>query len=296
MRIALLGLAALFSATGTAPALAQAGEEAAMPEITVVGREQREKQVKDFVRALTIGATGDPAARFDYSAVCPGVVGLTPAKNDEIAGRMRAVARAGGLPVSDQPDCRPNALVILTADPEVMIDALRATHPIYFTDPGGQPVEPPKQTGPAIAWHLEGRVDRSGTPVGFDREQQRYTVSTITTPSHISNTIRPVMLAGVVVIKLDAIVGLSPVQIADYAAMRLYTRSKPQLIKDAGTPTILTILDAADDAEVPVTLTQWDLDYLKAFYRAAPFREAGSQRAETARAMRKSLDDAATPE
>ena len=34
MRIALLGLAALFSATGTAPALAQAGEEAAMPEIT----------------------------------------------------------------------------------------------------------------------------------------------------------------------------------------------------------------------------------------------------------------------
>ena len=40
----------------------------------------------------------------------------------------------------------------------------------------------------------------------------------------------------------------------------------PRRAAEAGAPTILTILDKRDDHLVPVTLTHWDLGYLKSLY------------------------------
>lgn len=288
-----LALSALSLLAISAPAAAQepAGDDQA--DVVVTAREQRDKQIRDYVRALSDVPGRDPMARFDRTTICPGVVGLSAARNAEIGGRMRVVAKAAGIAVSDKADCKPNALVIFATDKEAMVAALEKAHPVYFRDAYGTPIRTPKQAGPATAWHLEGRLDRSGTPVGYNFETGIYELSSPLPPSRTSSTMRPIFIAAVVVIQLDSVVGLSPTQIADYAAMRTFAQTDPERVKGLSAPTILTILDAPDDAEVPVTLTKWDLGYLRGLYAAAPMRGATTQRGEIKREIAGDLDKAA---
>jgi hypothetical protein len=113
--------------------------------------------------------------------------------------------------------------------------------------------------------------------VGTDPETSYNVISTPITPSRISATMRPVILASVVVMERDALVGLTTTQVADYAAMRLLARTDPSRLKGHA-DTILTVLDAPMDAEIPSTLTQWDLSYLKGLYEVVPTRYSGQQR------------------
>ena len=274
-----------------APALGQQAADQA--DVVITAREQRDKQIRDYVRALANVPGRDPMARFDRTTVCPGAVGLSAARNAEIAARMRVVAKAAGIAVSDKADCKPNALVIFAADKEAMVAALEKAPPVYFRDAYGMPIRTPKQAGPATAWHLEGRLDRSGTPVAYNADTSQYELNSPLPPSRTSSTMRPIFIAAVVVIQLDSVVGLSPTQIADYAAMRTLAQTDPEKVKGVSAPTILTILDAPDDAEVPVTLTKWDLGYLRGLYAAAPMRSAATQRGEIKRGIEGDLDEAA---
>lgn len=274
-----------------APAVAQQAADQA--DVVITAREQRDKQIRDYVRALANVPGRDPMARFDRTTVCPGAVGLSAARNAEIATRMRVVAKAAGIAVSDKADCKPNALVIFAADKEAMVAALEKAHPVYFRDAYGTPIRTPKQVGPATAWHLEGRLDRTGSAVGYNADTGYYELNSPLPPSRTSSTVRPIFIAAVVVIQLDSVVGLSPTQIADYAAMRTLAQTDPEKVKGVSAPTILTILDAPDDAEVPVTLTKWDLGYLRGLYAAAPMRSAATQRDEIKRGIAGDLDEAA---
>ncbi len=291
-KIALIA-ASLFALA--APAVAQQAADQApdQADVVITAREQRDKQSRDYVRALANVPGRDPMARFDRTTVCPGAVGLSPARNAEIAARMRVVAKAAGIAVSDKADCKPNALVIFAADKEAMVAALEKAHPVYFRDAYGTPIRTPKQVGPATAWHLEGRLDRSGSAVGYNADTGYYELNSPLPPSRTSSTVRPIFIAAVVVIQLDSVVGLSPTQIADYAAMRTLAQTDPEKVKGVSAPTILTILDAPDDAEVPVTLTKWDLGYLRGLYAAAPMRSAATQRDEIKRGIAGDLDEAA---
>lgn len=290
-------LLAALAALVVTPCAAAAGPQSAPPpqatakdEVVITGRTQRDRLIRDYVRALTAVPGRDPLARFDHATLCPGVVGLSPARNAEIAKRMRVVASAAGISLSKKADCRPNALVIVAADKDAMIAALKQTHPAYFRDLTGALIDPPRQPGSATAWHLENRVDRFGQRVGHNGDYFR--VST-PLPSRISHTMRPIFVAAVVVIELDAVVGMTTTQLADYAAMRTFARTDPEKVKGLSAPTILSVLDAADDAEVPVTLTQWDLGYLRGLYAAAPMRSAWTQRGEIKREIASDLDEAA---
>ncbi|MEG3181944.1 hypothetical protein [Sphingomonas sp. LT1P40] len=256
--------AALFALA--APVAAQQPDGPAPGEdVLVVGRAEREtkREATEFVRALTsIPGSIDPVARFDWAPLCPAAVGLADAQNAAITARMRRVATAARIPLADA-GCRPNALVIVAADKNGMIDALRRKFPAYFLTDDKTMMDPGKQPGPATAWHLRGRLDRSGTPVS---SAPGATVSSPITPSRLSSMIRPIFLAAVVVIERDAVVGLTTTQLADYAAMRAYGGADPKRLGDTPTATILTVLDAAPSAQVPVTLTRWDIAFLRALY------------------------------
>lgn len=291
-KIALIA-ASLFALAAPAVAQQAAQQAADQADVVITAREQRDKQIRDYVRALANVPGRDPMARFDRTTVCPGAVGLSAARNAEIAARMRIVAKAAGIAVSDKADCKPNALVIFAADKEAMVAALEKAHPVYFRDAYGTPIRTPKQVGPATAWHLEGRLDRSGSAVGYNADTGYYELNSPLPPSRTSSTVRPIFIAAVVVIQLDSVVGLSPTQIADYAAMRTLAQTDPEKVKGVSAPTILTILDAPDDAEVPVTLTKWDLGYLRGLYAAAPMRSAATQRDEIKRGIAGDLDEAA---
>ncbi|MEI9853020.1 MAG: hypothetical protein WDN24_21660 [Sphingomonas sp.] len=203
---------------------------------------------------------------------------------------MRRVADAARIRLAD-PGCRPNALVIITRDKEEMIAALRRKYPVLFLDAANESIRIPRQRGPVTAWHLEGRVDRMGSPVPFNEDEGYYVLNTPVTPSRISATMRPIFLGAVVVIEVDALIGLTTTQIADYAAMRAFAKTDPARVRKSKVPTILTVLDAPMDSEVPLTLTQWDMGYLKGLYAAPENHNAYTQLGEIRRGLTRELKE-----
>lgn len=289
----------LAAASPTAPAEAQA-QPAPPPgpdsDVVVVGREDRDRQISDFARDLADvgGGSGraDPIPRFDLTRPCPVAVGLSAANNAAIATRMRRVAGAAGIPIA-APGCRPTVLVIVAPDKEEMIRLLRQRYPIFFTNASGTRFEIPPQTGPVTAWHLGGQFDREGNLVDTDGQHSFGVVSSPIGGSLISSAARRVFLAAVVVIEQRAAVGLTTTQIADYATMRAFAGIDPRRLRRTSAPTILTAIEAPADSQVPVTLTEWDLGYLRALYSVAPEHYGQRQLTDIRRQM---LRDLGNPE
>lgn len=278
----------MFSVSITAALALQAAQPAPAPapppdvdgqEVVVTADVKRKERIQNFVQALSDEGVTDPLARFDYDRqeLCPAAVGLGEAQDAAITARMRVVAKAANIRLADA-GCKPNALVIFAPDRDEMVAALRKKHPVYFRNAGGDFIRLPKEKGPAIAWHLEGRVDRTGSPVPYNPETGQYELSSPITPSRISAAMRPVILGAVVVIDADAVNGLTTTQVADYAAMRAYARTDPKRAQKSGAPTILAALDAPMDTAVPLTLTRWDMSYLQGFYASKANHGARAQR------------------
>ena len=254
-----------------------AGPEA---EIIVRGsRADQERQLSDFVDALTPSRIGGQLSRFDWAA-CPAAAGLSAAQNQAIAERMRQVAVAAGVPVGS-PGCRPTVLLLVTRDKAALINGLKAKHPAYFTGvPRDQVKQLARSPGPAAAWHVEGLLDADGVAPTRDKLTGQYTVERTDSPSRLRTSARPHFLASVVVVEVEALAGLTTTQLADYAAMRAFARTEPNKLKASRAPTILTVLDTPMGGSVPVTLTQWDLAFLKALYGSSTNRLATQQRKE----------------
>lgn len=281
-------LISLLAATLSAATL-QSAEPPEKPEeqIVVTGQANRQEQIRDFVKTLTRTYGTDPLARFDYKDACPEAVGLTPALDAAITARLRLVAKTAGMAVA-KPGCAPNVLVMFAPDKTEMLKALRKDSPELFRSPAG-PISVPEEQGPALAWYIEGRLDRSGLPVRYDRENGRYALETPVGPSRISAAMRPVLLGSVVIIEQDAVVGLTPTQVADYAAIRAFSRMEPAKLTTGGTPTILTVLSTPMGGSAPESLTRWDLGFLRGLYGSVPAHYAQRQRKEIEREVERTL-------
>ena len=262
------------------------------PEIVVQGRRDVERQVDDFVRVLTDTPREGQISRFDW-AVCPTVTGLSPRQNVEAADRMRAVADAAGLTIA-KPGCKANVLVVVADDSKKFVDWLRNREPRFFEGVSPKEMSLLSRGGPAEAWHVEGRVDADGREVPYDSIKGEYINERTDVPSRLATDSRPHFTAAIVVLDSHALGGLTVAQLADYAAMRAYARTDPALLGKASAPSILTILDAPVGSAVPVTLTEWDMAYLKSLYASNGRRLAGQQRQEMKRKMADELK--ASPE
>ena len=71
--------------------------------------------------------------------------------------------------------------------------------------------------------------------------------------------------------------------------MRSFAQLNPLEMKDQSVPTILRILDAPAGTAVPLTLTRWDLAFLRGLYGSAYNQYAGTQQREIKRSMLKDL-------
>lgn len=255
-------------------------------DILVTGERDRERQVRNFIGALTDAPVGGQLGRFDWSKACPGASGLSAEQNAAVTERMRQVAAAAGIPL-DEPGCRPNALVLVTRDKDALIEWLRREYPALFRDGAGRSIRVPRQEGPVLAWHLEGLLNSDGTLAAADSDG-RYIVEA-TTVGRIAPNSRPYFRGSVVVIELEALAGLTTTQLADYAAMRSFARTDPRRLASQTAPTILKVLDAPMGSEVPITLTQWDLGFLRALYGSDENAYAARQRGEMRRLLEEEL-------
>lgn len=257
------------------------------PTITVTG-EATDTQVKNFVEAFAVASHADKLARFE-SPICPAALGLEGNLNRELEKRMRRVAAAAGLQVAKEV-CKANVLVFVTADKKALIDSIRKARPRLFGGmTSGQINGLAASPDPALVWHVletRGADGRTLADGGNDRPEALYGV----TSSRLLPQTRVDFGAAVVVLEANAIANLTLTQLADYAAMRAFAHTDPDLAERQSAPTILTLIaDKKARRASPLSVTAWDLAYLKSLYGISNMLHAGAQRGELQQLMRKNL-------
>lgn len=258
-------------------------------DIVVEGRRSAKQAIHDFVAATTPAPVGGQLVRFQ-DAVCPAATGLPESQNRQIVARLREVGGAIGLELAPEP-CGPNALVIVVDDKQQFIAALRERYPAYFRSGLDERAVVPKEKGPAAAWHIDGLLSADHAPAaahtpGANGEPGTYSMTSSMDSSRLRPPAIPRFLAGVLVVEARALAGLSTRQLADYAAMRLYATTDPDRLKRSAS-SILGVLDAPMGSAIPLSLTSWDLSFLKGLYHTDDRQFANRQRNQIERSVRK---------
>lgn len=291
-RLVLTGLAV----AGLGFAVPSAAQDRAAPSakpddiiVTGVKDQDRDRQISDFVRAMTVAPGTDPLARFDTRQLCPQAFGLGADYNKAVTDRMRSVAAAAKISLAREGCRNPNAVVIFANDKAVMIALLRKRYPWLFVDARDQKIDVPNEPGPAAMWHIKGTVSSDGAPI-ISSGGEIPVLRTIAPASRIQAAARPVYLMSVLVIERRALDGLTVKQVADYAAMRSYSDADPARARENGATSILTVLDAPMGSEVPLSITAWDLSFVRGLYAASANSRASAQRGTISDYMKRELD------
>jgi hypothetical protein len=260
--------------------------------IVVTGDKTSKEAVRNFVRDLTPVGAGGQLSRFE-DKVCPIVFGLAPTQNAAVEDRIRQVAKTAGIYVTAA-KCSPNVVLIVASDKRAVLEDLRRHHADYFGDLSGNQIRAViRNPAPVDAWQIQGvPLSQDGRELHQNAQGvvENYTTARA---SRIGTTARPQFEAAVVVVAFDALDGLSVNQLADYVALRALTGADPAKLRKAAPPTILRVFDAPFGSEVPITLTAWDLSFLRNYYDARRNLTAAAQRSAIAKAM---TDDRQGPE
>jgi hypothetical protein len=281
-------LGAMAGACAGAPGLAQdvpSGTEQA--PIVVEGRNP-DLAISELIESLPPAPPNGHISRFEHAA-CPAALGLPPAQKDFVVRRMRAVGTAAGVPMGHA-DCRPNVLLLVTADKRRLIEQLERHYPTYLGELSSRQIARLAQSAePAILWHLDGMTDVDGRqfdPPGGGAAVLRTTRA----GSRLTDQVHMEYTGSILIVETRALPGLTTTQLADYAAMRTFTGADPSRLPNGGLPTILTLLNAPAGSEVPITLTSWDLAFLQSFYASDANVHAPSQRGQIQAGMRRALE------
>lgn len=268
-------------------------------QVVVTGERDRNRAepVRSYIEAVTI-ETEDQIARFE-SPICPASFGLPPGQNEMVAERVRLVAEHLGVRTADR-GCSPNVVIIVADDGEHFLRTLRRKRPALFAHlPLADIRAMLRLEGPARAWHQVETRGADGRPM----ERINWLETGASTPpryivrghrlpgivpSLIGRPTRQDLSLAFVVFDLDALEGLTLLQIADHAAIRALARTRP-----AALPARRSILGLFVDRGSGVTpveeLTGWDVAYLQALYRSGNTSAANQQRGNMSRLMRAEL-------
>ena len=237
-------------------------------DIVVTGHAQgSDRQVERQARAISRvngSMLRTPLARF-HARVCPGISGLPREMAELIVDRIRFNAERVGIPVAKEDGCSPNIVVAFARDGRGALQTLTRTQGYLFEDLTVAEVkELLADPGPVHAWtHTAVRSRFGDQMVGQPTLVNPPTVKVQNSHSHIFQATRLDIESAQMVIDLPAIDGLSINQIADYATMRSFARTRPVNGRTAS-DTILSLFDP--DTAPPGELTEFDLAYLKSLY------------------------------
>lgn len=286
-------VACALAAVPVLPAWAQQSAEQDDPGIVVEGQRDQRKQIREFLGALVPGSRSDQIAQFHHDA-CPVALGLSAELDGAITRRLRQVARTAEVPLG-KPECRPNVMVLFAPDKKAFIEALYKTYPRMFGERTTRQVRRlAEEPGPATAWHVESLMNEDGTPVSQDAETGVIVSETSGAASRLRSPTKPYFVGAILVLERKVLGGLAVTQVADYAAMRVFADTDPERLPE-GADTILSVLEDAKIAGGPIalSLTQWDLSFLKSLYATDNSLYAPGQRSQMRHAFEKDLKKAA---
>jgi len=223
------------------------------------------RQAREVTRETDL--RDEPLPRFDGFA-CPGVIGLSQDYAEMLVGRIRMVAEELHVPLAPNGDCHPNIFVSFTEDGRADMAAIqKKTHLLsdvldvrerqeLLDEPGPvralSVVETRMQNGAA----MPRRKNLTDIPTGT-MEGGQSLISTAT-ERHITQV--------VVLIDRSHAAGKTLHQLADYAVMRVFARTRDTRGGDAPV-SILGLFD--ENATPPDGMTAFDRAYLAALYEGS---------------------------
>jgi hypothetical protein len=283
--------ATLMLVAGIAPAAATtAAEEKVTEEVIVKGtRPEVEKRVNTFVESVTHrGYAVDSLVRWN-KPICPLVAGIPAAQGEFILrGISQAVRDAGGKLAPEK--CQPNFHVVLTPEPDQLLDLWRKRAPkVYGMAPPAKVRRILGKPRPVRAWYNVwdqcGEGVDTGTIIGGDSNFGLAAATPYGTgclkDSRLTFTRVQSISSVIVLVDLDDTKEIKLGPLTDYISMVGLT--DVDLDGDWGDePTILRLFAAAGDA-TSQKLSIWDRAFLKALYQTA--QADRHQRTEIARSM-----------
>lgn len=281
-------LALVAAAPVAAQTVSQPVDESTAVEPLVVTAPSREV-ISDFIGAVSAPTRERKLARWNKT-ICPATVGLQPRYGRYLNDRLALAARDAGVKIA-APGCRPDLLIIVTAEPQVLLAELAREHADVFaarrwssdrtSAGGGQSLDAfIGGDRPVRWWHVSESVPADGRPLGGGGASMR-----VVSPSRLRDTMREDFRHALIVVDAGKARGVSYQQLSDYVAMAALA----QLDADAdtrGAPTILNLFQA-DATSRPAGLTDWDRAYLRGLYGArADAPDLRSQRSRILTSMR----------
>lgn len=264
--------------------------------IVVEGTATSRRQIDHYVEQLTAAQTDGQLGRF-LAPICPSVLGMLPGQGELVEQRIRKVAAAVGAPVAAE-KCRVNAFVLVGGDKRASIEGLRKK---YSELVDGVPTVVLKRLesspGPVAAWQVVGLIGADGMPLA----NVRTSAGTDPVPvvrsfgwiSRIAKLTKPQFLISVLIIETRALNGVDTRQLADYAVMRMLAPADATRPITIAAPSIIKLFDpGVIPDQAPESVTAWDFAFLKALYATNNEVNAGQQRGDIARQMRKQLSKA----
>jgi hypothetical protein len=290
MRTLFRACLALSALCGTVAATAQDIPDDQSSPIVVTGRKDTDQRIRELADTLQDARGLDQIGRFETQGICPAALGILDQQQRQVEARMRLVARTVGIPLAGA-KCTPNALVVVTDDKRRFIERLEQKRPYWFVSLSLPAVRRlARSPGPAAVWHVEGTLNGDGLDLGVrDYYGASSPNQSFHAPSLITAATRPHFNAGIVVLNIQALEGLSTTQLADYAAMRIFAPTDPSKLAAPYDTTILRILDAPRGTAVPLSLTHWDVGLLKGLYSARDNLYTGAQKNEVRKQIEQEL-------
>jgi hypothetical protein len=262
-------LAALAALLGAVSAAAQETPSPALDDdIVVTGERPTHREVSRQARDITaIGSDvrDRPLARIE-DRLCPGVIGLKRDGAELMIDRIRWNAERLHMWMADDTDCRPNLIVAFVDDGKAELAGLVDRQPWLFADLATHERRALlAEDGPVRVWTTALDRTRDGMPI---ERRENLTdppvVAMWMAHSKLYLTIREDITQVVVLFDRAGVRGKSIIQLADYATMRGFARTRPAQ-GDAALDTILALFDP--EHEPPQQLTDFDQAYLRSVYK-----------------------------
>lgn len=242
-------------------------------DIVVTGARTTKAAIADFIQTAIATPEGGrhqgQYARF-ADPVCPKVVGLSEANIEQVEKRMRGVALAADMKVAAE-GCSPNVFVMVVADGNEAISLLRKKKSRVFGNLSlPERARIAKSGGPAYSWkRIQEGAAETGALQNSDETDilpvdavEKTEVATLIShvKSRIRRSVQQSMTHSFLLLEKDALVDLTTIQIADYAAMRSYIDARDSGSRTAPDYSILALFDDGGVNEAaPDSVSEMDL-------------------------------------
>jgi hypothetical protein len=285
-----IGVAAALSFAACIAFAAPAAEDKVTEEVIVKGtRPEVEKRVNTFVKGVTHrGYAVESLVRWN-KPICPLVAGIPAAQGEFILRGISQAARDAGAELDDE-KCKPNFHVVLTPEPDQLLDLWRKRAPkLYGKTPPAQVRRILGKPRPIRVWYNVWDQCGDGIDIGSIIGTDTNFGLTAVTPygrgclkdSHLTFTRVQSISSVIVLVDLDDTKAIKLGALTDYISMVGLT--DVDLDGNWGDEQTILRLFAASGDPASQKLSIWDRAFLKALYETS--HTDRHQRAEIARAM-----------